>query len=103
MIGVAVDNLEIAPEEVFHAAAVGRNHHEQLAGTYASTQSQWWDAASGWVGQSGAALSGLLDRWQSHAANHHQLLNDHHDGLHIAATAFIDMDDDSAQRVKHLK
>ncbi|MGH3531705.1 MAG: hypothetical protein ACRDSX_07215, partial [Mycobacterium sp.] len=54
------DNLEIVPEEVFHAAAVGRAHHEELAGTYASTQSQGWDAESGWVGRSGAALSGLL-------------------------------------------
>jgi WXG100 family type VII secretion target len=96
-------NLEITPEEVFHAATVGRMHHEQLADTYASTQSQGWDAESGWVGQSGAALSGLLDRWQSHAANHHQLLNEHHDRLHTAATAFPDLDDHSVQRVKHIK
>jgi WXG100 family type VII secretion target len=100
VIGVAMGNLVVAPEEVFHAATAGRTHHEQLAGTYASTQSQAWDAESGWVGQSGAALSGLLDRWQSHAADHHRMLNDHHDGLCSAATAFGDMDDDNAQRVK---
>lgn len=95
-----MENLEIVPDEVFHAATVGRRHHEQLAGTYASTQSQGWDAQPGWVGQSGAALSGLLDRWQSHAADHHRMLNDHHDGLCTAAMAFTDMDDDTAQRVK---
>ncbi len=70
-----MDNLEIKPEEVFHAATVGRDHHEQLASTYASTQSQGWDAESGWVGRSGTALSGLLDRWQSHALDHHQMIN----------------------------
>ncbi len=93
------DNLEIVPEEVFHAAAVGRAHHEELAGTYASTQSQGWDAESGWVGRSGAALSGLLEGWQSHAAEHHRLLNDHHDGLHTAATVFPQMDKQNAKRL----
>jgi WXG100 family type VII secretion target len=102
-MGMAVDNLEIAPEEVLHAATVGRNEHEQLADTYASTQSQGWDAESGWVGQSGAALSTLLDGWQSLATDHHELLNEHHDRLHTAATAFPDLDDRSAQQVKSLK
>jgi uncharacterized protein YukE len=102
-MGVAVENLEIAPDEVFHAATVGRTHHEELAGTYASTQSQGWDAESGWVSQSGTALSGLLDRWQSHANNHHRMLNNHHDGLTTAATAFPDMDDHNAQRVKLIR
>lgn len=95
-----MDNLNIKPEEVFHAATVGRNHHEQLAGTYASTQSQCWDAESGWVGSSGAALSGLLDRWQSHAGAHHRMINDHHEGLDAAATTFSQMDKDAAQRLK---
>jgi WXG100 family type VII secretion target len=94
-----VKNLDIVPEEVFQAAAVGRAHHEELAGTYASTQSQGWEAESGWVGRSGAALSGLLDCWQSHAAEHHRMLNDHHDGLHTAATVFPEMDDQNAQRL----
>jgi WXG100 family type VII secretion target len=102
-MGVAVDNLTIKPEEVFHAATVGRDHHEQLATTYASTQSQGWDAESGWVGSSGAALSGLLDRWQSHATNHHQMLNDHHEHLDNAATAFTELDHQAGQRVKNLQ
>ena len=95
-----MDNLRITPEEVFHAATVGRDHHEELAGTYASTQSQGWDAESGWVGSSGAALSGLLDRWQSHASDHHRMLNDHHDGLDAAAAAFTEMDNNAGQRLK---
>ena len=97
---MAVDNLSVKPEEVFHAATVGRDQHEELAGTYASTQSQGWDAESGWVGSSGAALSGLLDRWQSHAGDHHRMLNDHHDGLDAAGTTFSEMDKHDAQRLK---
>jgi WXG100 family type VII secretion target len=98
-----VENLEIVPEDVFHAATVGRNHHEELAGTYASTQSQGWDAESGWVGTSGAALSGLLDRWQSHAADHHRMINDHNEHLDTAATAFSEMDKHAAQQVKLIR
>jgi uncharacterized protein YukE len=102
VIGVAVENLDIVPEDVFHVATLGRAQHEELAGTYASTQSQGWDAESGWIGRSGAALSGLLDRWQSHAAEHHRLLNDHHDGLYTAATVFPEMDDQNAERLKRV-
>ncbi len=98
-----MDNLEIKPEEVFHAAALGRNQHEELASTYASTQSQGWDAESGWVGTSGAALSGLLDRWQSHAVDHHQMINHHHEGMDTAAVTFAEMDDNAAERVQHLR
>lgn len=98
-----MDNLEIKPEEVLHAAALGRNQHEELAGTYASTQSQGWDAESGWVGTSGAALSGLLDRWQSHAIDHHQMINGHHERMDTAATAFSELDDNAAERVQHLR
>lgn len=97
VIGVAMD---IVPTEVVHAAALGRVLHEGLAGTYAATQSQGWDAQVGWVGRSGAALSGLLDRWQSHAGAHHRLLNDHHHALDTAATVFLDTDDRNAQRLK---
>ena len=96
---IPTKNLDIAPDQVYDAAAVGRAHHERLAGTYASTQSQGWDAQAGWVGQSGMALTGLLDRWQSDAADHHRLLNDYHDGLHNAATAFIEVDGAGAQKL----
>ena len=65
-----------------------------------STQSQGWDAQAGWVGLSGAALSGLLDRWQSHAGAHHRMLNDHHHALETAATMFLEMDEHNAQRLK---
>ncbi|BBX47947.1 WXG100 family type VII secretion target [Mycobacterium cookii] len=98
-----MDNLEIKPEEVFHAAALGRNQHEELGGTYASTQSQGWDAESGWVGSSGAALSGLLDRWQSHAIDHHQMINSHHERLDTAATSFSELDNNAAERVQQLR
>jgi uncharacterized protein YukE len=97
VIGVAVD---IVPIEVVHAAALGRAQHEGLAGTYASTQSQGWDAEAGWVGRSGAALSGLLDRWQSRAGEHHRLLSDHHDALDTAAMVFLEMEDRNARRLK---
>jgi uncharacterized protein YukE len=97
VIGVAMD---IVPTEVVHAAALGRAQHEGLAGTYAATQSQGWDAQAGWVGRSGTALSGLLDRWQSHAGEHHRLLNDHHHALDTAATVFLDMEDRNARRLK---
>jgi uncharacterized protein YukE len=97
VIGVAMD---IVPTEVVHAAALGRAQHEGLAGTYASTQSRGWDAEAGWVGRSGAALSRLLDRWQSHAGAHHRLLNDHHHALDTAATVFFEMEDRNARRLK---
>ncbi len=87
-----MDGLDIVPEQVYQAAAVGRAHHEELAGTYALTQLQAWDAEAGWVGRSGAALSALLDHWQSDAAGHHRLLNDHHDGLYAATSMFVGMD-----------
>jgi uncharacterized protein YukE len=102
-MGVAVDNLDIKPEEVFHAATVGRDHHEQLAGTYASTQSQGWDAESGWVGTSGTALSGLLDRWQSHALDHHQMINHHHERMDTAATSFSELDNNGVERVRRVQ
>jgi uncharacterized protein YukE len=95
-------SLEIAPTEVFHAATLGRVQHEALAGTYASTQSRGWDAEPGWVGRSGAALSVLLDRWQSVASEHHRLLSDHHDGLYAAATVLSEMDGHNAQLLKRL-
>ncbi len=98
-----MDNLTIKPDEVFHAATVGRTHHEQLATTYASTQSQGWDAESGWVGTSGAALSGLLDRWQSHAVDHHQMINHHHERMDTAAVTFAEMDDNAAERVRRVQ
>jgi uncharacterized protein YukE len=97
VIGVAMD---IVPTEVVHAAALGRAQHEGLAGTYAATQSQGWDAEAGWVGRSGAALSGLLGRWQSHAGEHHRLLSDHHDALDTVATVFLEMEDRNARRLK---
>jgi uncharacterized protein YukE len=90
-------SLEITPTEVFHVATLGRVRHEELAGTYASTQSQGWDAEPRWVGRSGAALSGLLDRWQSDATEHHRLLNQHHDGLCAAATVLPEIDDRNSQ------
>lgn len=89
---MVVDDLDILPEQVYQAAAVGCAHHEELIGTYTSTQSQAWDAKTGWVGRSGAALSVLLDRWQSDAAGHHRLLNEHHDGLYAATSRFVGMD-----------
>jgi uncharacterized protein YukE len=92
--------MDIVPSEVVHAAALGRAQHEELAGTYASTQSQGWDAQVGWVGRSGAALSGLLDRWQSAAGAHHRLLNDHHHAIDTAATVFLEMEDHNARRLK---
>jgi uncharacterized protein YukE len=92
--------FDIAPTEVFDAAALGRVQHEGLAGTYASTQSQGWDAEPGWIGRSGSALSRLLNRWQSDATEHHRLLNDHHDGLCAAATVFRQLDDSNAQLLK---
>ncbi len=98
-----MDNLTIKPEEVFHAATVGRNHHEQLATTYASTQSQGWDAESGWVGTSGTALSGLLDRWQSHAVDHHQMINHHHERMDTAAATFAEMDDNAVERLRRVQ
>ncbi len=98
-MAVPEKNFEIAPEQVFDAAAVGRREHEQLAGTYASTQSQGWDAQAGWVGQSGIALSGLLDRWQSDAAGHHRMLNGHHDGLCTTARAFIEGEQTNARKL----
>jgi uncharacterized protein YukE len=96
---VVVDDLDIVPEQVYQAAAVGRARHEELAGTYASTQSQAWDAETGWVGRSGAALSALLDRWQSDAAGHHRLLNDHHDGLYTATSMLVGMDRLNAEKL----
>ena len=98
-----MDNLKIKPEEVFHAAALGRNQHEQLATTYASTQSQGWDAESGWVGTSGTALSGLLDRWQSHALDHHQMINHHHERMDTAASTFSELDNNAAERVQRIQ
>ena len=92
--------MDIVPTEVVHAAALGRVQHEGLAGTYASTQSQGWDAEAGWVGRSGAALSILLDRWQWRAGEHHRLLNDHHDALDTAALVFLEMEDCHTQRLK---
>jgi uncharacterized protein YukE len=92
--------MDIVPTGVVHAAALGRAQHEGLAGTYASTLSQGWDAQAGWVGRSGAALSGLLDRWQSHAGQHHRLLNDHHDGLLTAVAVFVELEDRNARRLK---
>ncbi len=98
-----MDNLKIKPEEVFHAAALGRNQHEQLATTYASTQSQGWDAESGWVGTSSTALSGLLDRWQSHALDHHQMINHHHERMDTAASTFSELDNNAAERVQRIQ
>lgn len=95
-------NLDIVPELVFHAATVGRGQHEELATAYASTQSQAWDAEWGWVSRSSVALSALLDRWQSEAAEHHRLLNAHHDGLDVAASTFTEMDRADAQRPSHV-
>jgi uncharacterized protein YukE len=92
--------MDIVPTEVVHAAALGRAQHEGLARTYASTQSQGWDAEAGWVGRSGAALSSLLDRWQSHGDEHHRLLNDHHDAVYTAATVFLEKEDRNAGRLK---
>lgn len=94
-----MDDLDIVPEQVYQAAAVGRAHHEQLAGTYASTHSQAWDAEAGWVGRSAAALSALLDRWQADGTGHHRLLNDHHDSLHIATSAFVGVDEANAAKL----
>lgn len=87
-----MDGLDIALEQVYQAAAVGRARHEELTGTYASTQSQAWDAEAGWVGRSGVALAVLLDRWQSDAAGHHRLLNEHYDGLYTASSVFVATD-----------
>jgi uncharacterized protein YukE len=84
--------MRVTPELVFQASILGRARHEELAATYASTQSRATDAGRGWVGRSGTALAALLGRWQSEAAEHHRLLNDHHDGLHAAASTFIEMD-----------
>jgi uncharacterized protein YukE len=89
--------LDIVLEQVYQAAAAGRARHEELTGTYASTQSQAWDAEAGWVGRSGAALAVLLDRWQSDAAGHHRLLNDHHDGLYTATSMFVAIDQVNAE------
>jgi hypothetical protein len=82
----------VVPELVFQVATLGRGRHEELAATYASTLSRAGDAGRGWVGRSGTALSALLGRWQSVAAEHHGLLNDHHDGLCAAAAGFVAMD-----------
>jgi uncharacterized protein YukE len=84
--------MRVVPELVFQASTLGRTRHEELAATYASTQSQAADAGRGWVGRSGAALSALLGRWHSDASEHHRLLNDHHDGLCAAASTFVEMD-----------
>jgi uncharacterized protein YukE len=84
--------MRVVPELVFAAATQARARHEELAVTYASTQSQVGDAACGWVGRSGAALAALLGRWQSDTAKHHRLLNDHHDGLAAAASRFVETD-----------
>jgi uncharacterized protein YukE len=96
------ENLDVVPELVFHAATAGRGQHEELATTYAATQSQAWDAEYGWVGRSAMALSALLDRWQSDGAQHHRLLNDHHDGLDAAASTFVEMDRAHAERLSHV-
>jgi uncharacterized protein YukE len=84
--------MRVIPELVFQASILGRSRHEDLAATYASTQSRASDAQPGWVGRSGVALASLLGRWQSDAAEHHRLLNDHHDRLHVAASTFVAMD-----------
>lgn len=96
---MVVDDLDIVPEQVYRAAAVGRAHHAELADTYTRTQSQAWAAEAGWIGRSGAALSALLDRWQSDAAGHHRLLNDHHDGLYTAASTFVGMNRINAEKL----
>jgi uncharacterized protein YukE len=84
--------MRVIPELVFQASILGRSRHEELAGVYASTQSRATDAGPGWVGRSGVALASLLGRWQSDAAEHHRLLNEHHDRLHAAASTFVEMD-----------
>jgi uncharacterized protein YukE len=84
--------MRVTPELVFQASTLGRTCHDELAATYASTESRATDAGPGWVGRSGMALAALLGRWQSDAAQHHRLLNDHHDGLHAAASTFVEMD-----------
>jgi uncharacterized protein YukE len=84
--------MQVVPGQVYQAAALGRAHHEGLAGVYHSTLSQAWDAQPRWVGRSGAAFWALLGRWQRDAAEHHRLLNDHHDGLHTAACAVVGTD-----------
>ncbi|MEE6136669.1 WXG100 family type VII secretion target [Mycobacterium sp. 050128] len=96
------ENLDVVPGLVFHAATEGRGQHEELAVTYASTQSQGWDAEGGWVGSSAVALSGLLDRWQSDATQHHAMLNHHHEGLDAAASGFVDMERDNAQQLSRV-
>lgn len=93
------DFLSVVPELILHAWTVGRAHHEDLAANYAATLWQACDAEGGWIGRSGLALSALLDRWQSDAADHHGLLNDHHDGLGAAASQFVEMDRVFARRL----
>jgi WXG100 family type VII secretion target len=96
------EDLKVVPDLVFHAATTGRGQHEELATTYASTQSQGWDAEGGWVGSSAAALSGLLDRWQSDATRHHAMLNHHHEGLDAAASGFAAMERDNAEKLSRV-
>jgi uncharacterized protein YukE len=91
-VGIRSRPMRVVPELVFQACTLGRGRHEELAATYASTLSQAADAGRGWVGRSGTALSALLGRWQSVAAEHHRLLNDLHDGLYAAASSFVAMD-----------
>jgi uncharacterized protein YukE len=91
--------LDVVPQLISRVAAVGRGRHEELAAVYARTQSRGWDAEAGWVGRSGRALSALLDRWQSAAAEQYGLLDYHHCGLDSAASAYDDMERAHARRL----
>jgi uncharacterized protein YukE len=84
--------LRATPDSLTRIGNELADHGESLLALQRSCHGAAEGAQPGWVGSSGAALSGLLDRWAMTSTAHVARFGEHSCGMHFAAAGFRQME-----------